>query len=356
MSALILFLGGLSILIIVHELGHFYSARWLKVRVDEFGIGFPPRLISHIYKDIRYSLNLLPFGGFVRIYGENGEGENEQNSFSSRPAYQRLLILGAGVGMNLVSAWVLFSIGAAVGTPEMVDGTSEGVPVSITGVAPSSPAESAGLRLGDKIIEMSSDEISLRVESERDVSDFVAAHRGEQIRITVRRNKEMVSLSATPRVNAPEGEGSLGIIMGRIVLTRVPWYQAPIAGARDTYYAVSAVFIGLGTIIRDLIFSQSVPAEVAGPVGIYFFGRDVQRLGLAYILGFFAMLSANLAVLNALPIPALDGGRMFFILLEKIKGRRINVMVEHYAHAAGFILLIVLILLVTYQDIIKRIG
>lgn len=353
MAALLLLIISLSTLIIVHELGHFYSARLLRIRVEEFGFGFPPRVFSRVKKGIRYSLNALPFGGFVKIYGESGEGESSPDSFTSRPAHQRLLVLAAGVLMNLAAAWVLFSFGAAIGSPDVADGHKDGVPISIIGVLPNSPAEHAGLRFGDKIMRLKSSEMDMRVVSEKDVIDFADAFRGEDVTLIIKRGGNTEEIKVVPRVSAPSGQGPIGIVMGQLITTRVPWYWAPISGAMSVWSSLKEIVIGLGSMIRELMLHGASEVPVAGPVGIYFFGRDVQRLGLAYVLQFVGMLSVNLAVLNALPIPALDGGRMFFIILEKIKGRRISATIEQYAHTVGFALLIILMALVTYKDIVN---
>lgn len=353
MTALLLLIISLSTLIIVHELGHFYSARFLRIRVEEFGFGFPPRVFSRVKKGIRYSLNILPFGGFVKIYGESGEGESSPDSFTSRPAYQRLLVLAAGVLMNLMAAWVLFTFGAGIGSPDIADGHKDGVPISIIGILPDSPAEHAGLRFGDQLIRLRSSEMDMRVASEKDVIDFADAFRGEDVTLVVKRGGNTEEITLVPRVLAPNGQGPIGIMMGQLITMRVPWYWAPVSGAVAVWSSLVSIVFGLGSMIHDLIFRGISEVPVAGPVGIYFYGRDVQRLGIAYVLQFVGMLSVNLAVLNALPIPALDGGRMFFIILEKIKGRRISATIEQYAHTAGFALLIILMVLVTYKDIVN---
>jgi len=351
MSTFIMLFVAISVLILVHEAGHFYTAIWLKVKVEEFGFGFPPRIFSKVKNGIRYSLNALPFGGFVKIFGEQGEGEGSPESFTSRPAWHRLFILVAGVFMNLVLAWVLFSIGAFVGTPHVSDEPSSRLPVSIINILPHSPAEQRGLRFGDQILEMRGGEISLRIEKEKDVTDFVDGFRGEEITMMIKRGTDIKEIKITPRARVPVGEGSLGISMGRLTTSRVAWYQAPLVGAKTLWQTLVAIVSGLGFLVKELVWHGRGDVAVSGPVGIYFFGRDVQALGLSYILQFVGMLSVNLAVLNALPIPALDGGRMFFILIEKIRGIRMNPTTEARAHTIGFALLILLMAAVTYKDI-----
>ncbi|MBI2056102.1 MAG: RIP metalloprotease RseP [Candidatus Sungbacteria bacterium] len=350
----------ISVLILVHEWGHFYSARKLGVKVEEFGIGFsgrefgfrfPPKLATVVRSGVRYTLNPLPFGGFVKIFGEHGEDENKPESFASRPIWQRVLIIGAGVLMNFVLAWVLFSGGAILGVPEL--GDESGGPVSIVGVLPNSPAEKAGLKFGDAIVEMRAQDLTLRVEAEKDVRDFIQAYRGEEIMLFVKRGQEVLEIKAVPRAEVPEGEGPLGVALGYLTLRRTPWYLAPVEGAKMLGRSTVAVLEGFGMLLRDLLTTGKTSAEVSGPVGIFFFADDTRMLGIAYFLQFVGILSVNLAILNVLPIPALDGGRLFFLLLEKIKGTKINPQTENIVHGIGFLVLIVLMVLITYKDIAR---
>lgn len=343
----------ISLLILVHEWGHFYSARRLGVKVEEFGFGFPPRLISRVKGGVRYSLNLLPFGGFVKIFGEQGEGETDQDSFASRPAWQRFIILAAGVFMNFLLAWFVFTLGASIGVPQMGGEKDDGVPVSIIAVASASPAERSGLKFGDQILEMRAPGISLRIESEDDIRNFVDAYRGEDIKIILRRGGALQEITVVPRVDFPEGEGPLGVALARIVVRSVPWYLAPLEGAKTLTRSVVATTEGLLIVFRDLFTEGKVPDEISGPIGIFFFADDTRSLGLSYFIQFVGILSVNLAVLNFLPIPALDGGRIFFLIIEKIKGSRVSLKFESTAHTMGFVLLIILMVLVTYHDVMR---
>lgn len=356
MITLILVFLVISILILVHEWGHFYAARKLGVKVEEFGFGFPPRIFARVKNGVRYSFNLLPFGGFVKIFGEHGEGENNTESFASRPARQRFLILAAGVGMNLLLAWVFFSAGAAIGLPKIAEG-DENIPVSIIAVIPGSPAHNSGLKVGDKILEMRASPpaggFSLRIEKEEDIRDFADAYRGEEVILAVKRGEEILELKAVPRKDAPEGEGPLGIALARLTLKKTPLLLSPLEGAKTLAFSIGAVGYGLAAIIGNLITEGSAGAAVSGPVGIFFFAEDSRALGIAYFLQFAGLLSVNLAILNFLPIPALDGGRALFLVFEKIKGKRVNPHLENVFHTVGFVLLVLLMLLVTYKDIAR---
>lgn len=353
MVTLIFVFVAVSILVLVHEWGHFYSARMLGVRVEEFGFGFPPKLFSRVKNGIRYSFNALPFGGFVKIFGEHGESEGDHDSFVSRPAWQRFIILGAGVFMNFVLAWIVFSVAAAVGLPQAGDAPAGGTPVSIIGVLPSSPAEQVGLKFGDQILEMRSYETSLRIESEKDVRDFVDAYRGEEVVLILRRAEAIREVRVTPRTQSPDGEGPLGIALARLTLVKTPWYLAPVEGFVTLMRSIRAVVSGFFSILSEIVVSGKTSVAVSGPVGIFFFAEDTRTLGIAYFLQFIGMLSVNLGVINFLPIPALDGGRILFLAIEKIKGRRVNPNVENIIHTVGFAFLILLMVLVTYKDLIK---
>ncbi|MBI3442521.1 MAG: site-2 protease family protein [Candidatus Sungbacteria bacterium] len=359
MLTLIYIIIAISALILVHEWGHFFVSRKLGVGVEEFGFGFPPRLISRMKNGVRYSINVLPFGGFVKIFGERGEGEQDQRSFASRPAWQRIAILGAGVGMNLVLAWVLFSAGAAIGVPHAiesgrnvgVDNSGKQIPVSIIGVMPHSPAEQAGLKIGDQILEIRTPEISLRIESEDDVRNSVDAYRGEEITLVTRRGKDIQEVKTVPRTAAPDNEGPLGIAMARLKTVRAPWYLVPLEGLNMLVQSVVAILAGFGFIIKELVLRHAQSVPVSGPVGIYQYASETRQFGFTYFLQFVGILSVNLAILNALPIPALDGGRILFIFLEKIKGKKVNPKLENMIHTAGFAVLVLLMIVVTYRDI-----
>ena len=342
----------ISILILIHEAGHFYAARFFKVKVEEFGFGFPPRVFSVMRRGIRYSFNALPFGGFVKIFGEHGEGEENRESFAARPGWQRFLILGAGVGMNAALAWMLFSAAAGIGLPRAGD-TAAGVPVSIIAVMPDSPADAAGLKLGDEIMELGSRTATVVVSSEDDVSAFTRAHRGEEITVVVLRAGEIRSINATLRGDTGPDEGPLGIAMGRLGVVRVPLYRAPVEGAKMLWWSTGVIVFGFADILRELLFEWNTNIPVAGPIGIFVMGADIGVLGISYFLQFIALISVNLAVLNVLPIPALDGGRIFFVAIEKLKGSRINPRFENAAHATGFVFLLLLLMLVTYKDVMR---
>lgn len=348
----ILFIGLLLVLVIVHEWGHFMAAKKAGCTVEEFGFGFPPRLFSFMWHGTRYSLNALPIGGFVKIEGENmGETNPAPTSFASKSAPWRIIILSAGVIMNVVLAAVLLSVQAGLGTPAVVTDENASnlsdLHTYILELSPHSPADEAGIQPFDRIVKIG-DVSHPTIEA---VQDFTKAHTGQEISLELERGGQHVTISLVPRVNPPEGEGALGVSLAATGLTKVPWYQAPLAGMIKTGQMVVAIGRQFGIIIYQLVVERSVTPSLTGPIGIAVYTNEVAKLGTSYFLEFAAMISLNLAIINILPLPALDGGRILFVLFELIFRRRLPNKIESWAHTAGFALLIGLMILVTLKDV-----
>ncbi len=326
------------------------------MRVDEFGFGFPPRLFGKQWGETLYSFNLLPFGGFVKIWGEDDiEGTGNPRNFASRSAWDRFLVLAAGVFMNFILAYILFTAGHAIGVPSMVNAgeTGRDVVVRVVEVIPGSPAAEAGLQSGDSILALISlsDETALISEIAQ-VQDFVKMQAGARITMVVERANEELHVPVTLRKEALAGEGLLGIAMAKIGIVRTPWYRAPWEGLLTAISTTRFVAEGLVFFFANL-FDSDVISSVAGPVGIAQVAGEASALGFVYLLQLVAVLSVNLAVLNMLPIPALDGGRVLFLIVEKLRGKPIGMHISQFAHTAGFIALIFLMLVVTYFDLTK---
>ncbi|KKU52954.1 MAG: hypothetical protein A3H69_05105 [Candidatus Sungbacteria bacterium RIFCSPLOWO2_02_FULL_47_9] len=349
----------IAILVLVHEWGHFWTARKLKIKVEEFGFGFPPRVGGITKNGILYSLNLLPLGGFVKIFGEGGEGEGNPESFISRPVWQRFVVIGAGVFMNLVLAWVLFSFGAGLGTPSIIDEENAeeagGAGVTIIGVVPKSPADAGGIQFGDVVTRLENLDTSAAadVKKVQELQDFIANNAGHKIKMGIKRGSAVVEVTAVPRVNPPEGEGSLGISIALVGIVRAPWYTAPWEGAKRVVISLENIVSGFYSLFKDLFASGKVSVDVSGPVGIFVVAGQAGQLGFAYFLNLIAVLSVNLAFLNAMPIPALDGGRILFLAIEKVRGVKVNQRIEQMVHTIGFVVLILLMLAITYRDLTR---
>jgi regulator of sigma E protease len=362
----VLLLVFLVVLVVIHELGHFIVARRAKVRVHEFGIGFPPRakVLGTDSKGTEYTLNWLPIGGFVRLEGEEGESV-EKDAFVTQPLRTRLTILLAGVVMNVVLAVIVFSFIAAFADP-VAD-------VRIGEVQPNTPAATAGLvgshiigkdaeghnlydDTGDVIIAVDGQRFPVfdRIEDITPSISYLRAHAGQQVTLTVRNAAgEVRDVTVTLRVPGPN-EGPLGIVLNpRLVsgeITHDP-LTALTLGARRTVDAATVVLRGLGQLITNF-----TNPPISGPVGMVDIIGQVRSIGQPiYLLWLFGVLSANLAVVNVLPFPPLDGGRAAVAIIQKASGNRISVAAERLAYLTGFVLLMALLVWVTFFDI-QRLG
>lgn len=341
----------LILLIILHELGHFLVAKKFGVKVEEFGIFLPPRLYGRQFGETIYSINLIPFGAFVRVQGEEGDVSLEDiRSFSNKPIWQRVLIVVGGVVAFWVVAAVLLSFIMWLGFPVAVSDEDNGSlinpRVQIAQVSQGSPAESAGLRVGDTI---------LQFDKVKEVRDFTEQYKGEEITLTIERGKEVFDVALIPRVSPPEGEGAMGVALARVAEKSYPWYQAPIKGIEATFRLTGAIITGLAGLLGRLITGQGLPpgAQLMGPVGIGALLTQFVQLGIAQYLHFIAVISIYLAIFNILPIPALDGGKLIFLGIEKIKGRPVNHKIEQRVTAFFFAFLLLMIVLVTVRDIAR---
>ncbi|MFA7209085.1 MAG: RIP metalloprotease RseP [Parcubacteria group bacterium] len=371
MVTIILFIVILGVLIFVHELGHFVTARRNGVKADEFGFGFPPRMAGFVRdeetgkfkfvwgnKDIEskhtvYSINWIPLGGFVKIKGEDGSGVAEPDSFAAKKAWPRIKILAAGVVMNLVFAWFAISLSLMIGAPEAIDynaGTDvPGSKIQISQIMPGSPAERAGLKIGDEIIKSSDGRVVFGNIS--DFQNFNKINSNKEVGFDVKRGDEIIPIRATPEEK--DGQGVIGVSLVQTVVVKYPAYQAVWKGAIAVYDLTILILVSLGGILASIFTGHGVGADVSGPIGIAILTKQVAALGFVHILQFAAMLSINLAIINALPIPALDGGRIMFILIEKVKGSPISQKAEQSMHTVGFMLLILLMIAVTLRDVFK---
>lgn len=428
MLTVIVFIIILGVLIFVHELGHFVTARRNGIRASEFGFGFPPRIVGFQFltgkkhrekievesvrvektdikladneeiiqetitekmrkvdevvpvrkwriiwgnrdgdseremKDLSearenkyeggtvYSINWIPLGGFVKIKGEGGEDKDDKDSFAGRPAWTRIRVLAAGVIMNFILAWLLIAVVFMIGAPVAIDSTTAGNPASkiqISEVISDSPASAMGLQVGDEILKNNN------FKTLEEVQNYINSHKGQEIILQVKRGNQILNLKGIPRVDAPAGQGALGVGLAETVVVRYSFFQAIWKGLTTMLNLILAMLLALYGILKHLIMGQGVGADVAGPVGIAVLTKQVTTLGLIYVLQFAALLSINLGIINILPIPALDGGRILFILIEKIKGSPVSQKTEQLFHTVGFILLIMLMILVTFRDVMK---
>jgi regulator of sigma E protease len=347
----------LLVLVILHELGHFFVAKKFNVKVEEFGIGLPPRLFGKKFGETLYSFNLLPFGAFVRLYGEEGEEEKEkQRSFSQKAIWQRMgIVLGGIVAFWLVAA-LIFSFLMTVGAPSVVEDsttTAKNPQVHIAGIAGNSPAQQAGLKAGDIIKQFSVDGSQFPIDKMEQVRKLAEQYKGQEVSLTIQRGKETFRIALVPRMNPPNGEGPLGISLVRVGLISYPWWQAPFRGIQATIEQSWNVLQGWKIILINLFHEGSLPkgAQLSGPVGILFLFAQAAQNGIPYFLQFLAIIAIYLAFFNALPIPAVDGGKFFFLFLEALRKKPLPRELEQKITFAFFLALIVLFIVVTMKDI-----
>jgi regulator of sigma E protease len=306
-----------------------------------------------------YSINAIPLGGFVKIYGEEGEGSNSSRSFASRKPNEKAKILFAGVMMNFMLTVFLFSLGNFIGLPSAIDENQidqyHNAKLQITAVSPDAPASSAGLTTGDFVISLRSidGKIVQPINRPSVFQAFVDSEKGKQITVVVQRGGTNLEFSLVPRANPPAGQGPLGVELATVAKISLPWYRAIWQGFIDTINLIWLLLVVLFGLIKNLIVSGKAGVDIVGPVGIYTLTGQAASMGFIYLLQLTAILSINLAVINAFPFPALDGGRALFLMIEKIKGSPINQKTQNLIHSIGFALLILLIVAITYRDIVR---
>ena len=344
-------------LMIIHEFGHFIIAKKFGVRVDEFGIGYPPRIFGKKIGETIYSINWLPLGAFVRIYGEEG-GVDDYRSFMGLKIWKRVLIIIGGVAAFWIAAIIIFSIVFAMGTDlpvqdQNVQGLTN-VRVSVVDVVGKSPAEVAGLKVGDVLLQVG----DVKIDKVKDFQDFTKAHAGEQVDIKIKRGGKIFDVLLTPRANPPAGQGSVGIGLERMatLIKKTSWYMAPVQGVAYTWQTTVSSLSGLYKVFSDLFSGKGAPqgASFAGPLGITIFLANAASYGLGFFLYFIGIIAVLVAVFNLFPIPALDGGKLIFLLIEKIKGKPVSAKIEQNITVVFFVLLITLSLFITIRFDIPR--
>lgn len=342
---IIIFIAVLLVTVIAHEWGHFWTAKRFGMLVEEFGFGIPPRLWAKKKGETTYSINALPFGGFVKIAGENGieEGKDTTRQFESKPWYAQAIVLVAGVICNLILAIILFTISYSIGTPTI---TETGVP-TVVSVAAKSPTEAAGVRVGDKVISITKQGKTL---TSLDTESIKGLINSEEVpfSMVIQRSGEQQTVQITPKKE--QGVVRAGIGVAPIATERLSIVDAFVRAVEQTFIVAKNIFTTLGGLIASL-FSHKNVGGLIGPVGLAQEVRHASDIGFSYLLAFTALISVNLAVLNILPFPALDGGRLIIVLLERCTRKKFSKRIVGIIHAAGFLFLIGLMLVLSVGDI-----
>ena len=351
---------GLAVLILGHEAGHFFAAKFFGMKVDEFGFGFPPRIKAWRFADkaslnrvrdkqdkkgeTEYSFNWLPFGGFVKIAGEEEQitnpkklqslpPEEKRRYFLFRPAHQRLIVIASGVFVNFIIGWLMISFVLMAGTPNLL---------LISEVQSGSPAQKAGILAGDIIKNYSSSE---------DFIGFINNRRGEPVTLDIIRGNKNLSITAIPRISNLENQGALGVVFSETGMRRQGFLSALSGGFNESLFICRETLAAFYQLFENLLLHGSILAGVVGPVGIFSVAEQTGRIGLIYLAQLIGLISLNLAVINLIPFPALDGGRIFLIIVEKVKGSPVSIKIQSIINGAGFAFLIFLMVLITIRDV-----
>ncbi|MFB6212239.1 MAG: RIP metalloprotease RseP [Candidatus Magasanikbacteria bacterium] len=341
---------GLSLLVLIHEFGHFSAAKIFDLKVEEFGFGFPPKLFSKKWGETEYSFNLFPLGGFVKIYGEDkmevDDMEEPERSLVFQPTWKKSIIMLAGIVMNIVLGWLAISLVFMSGIPQHL---------AVAKVSPESPAKKAGLRVGDIITKVEGPQETLKdpISAEAFINNIDQNPTAQYV-LTIKRGDETVTRKITGRSDPPKGKGNLGIALTNMGVPQKSFLQSFVSGARSTVRTLYAIFSAFVGLIKSVFSTpQTAIQGLTGPVGIFVLAKEAGELGIAYLTQLIALISLNLAVLNLIPFPALDGGRLVMAWIEKIKGSPISRKVQASINLIGFALLIILLIFITFRDITK---
>jgi regulator of sigma E protease len=342
-------------LAILHEFSHFIVAKKSGVFIEEFGIGYPPRIFGKKFGETVYSINLLPFGAFVKLAGEL-ERLKDKRSFSAQPIFKRFLIAFAGVLSFWIISAIIFSILFCFGNPVAISDEEDSFispKVQVAQVASDSPAEKAGLKIGDTIKEFKIKNEKFKIEKVKELQELTQKYKGEKVILTIERGKEIFEVEIVPRVSPPAGEGPMGISLVRTAIKKYPWPKAIWQGISTTRELTLAIILGYFQAIKNVFQGLPSGIQMMGPVGIFYLTIQAGRLGLNYFFNFLALISIYLAIFNVLPIPAVDGGKILFLAIEAVKKKPVSQETEQKITAFFFGLLILIAILVTIKDITR---
>lgn len=351
----IIFLIVLAVLVFVHELGHFLFAKWSGIRVDAFALGFGPKLFSWTKGETTYRLNLIPFGGYVKIFGENPDdkslnGPDSARSFVHKNRFRQVAVLFAGVLFNFVFAWLIyvsvFTTGITVSTQEFADYSKyfKNERVIILEIKDGSPAEKAGLKIGD---------VPLDFKSVKELQDTIASGQGKPFSLKYLRDNKAEQVLVTPVKGIIDDKYAIGIAMNEVADANLPFLSSVWIGLQYTGIMIHQTAFGLFYFVTDIFRGHADFSSVAGPIGIAGIVGSAADVGFTYLLMITALISINLGVINLIPFPALDGGRILFVLIEGIIRRPIPAKFTNTVNLVGFALLMLLMVVVTFKDVLR---
>lgn len=364
--SVVIFIIILALLIIVHEFGHFIVAKKGGIRVDEFGLGYPPKAKTLFRRNgTDFTLNWLPFGGFVKIFGENPDDESlngihKNSAFVNKPKLLQAAVLFAGPAFNFIFAWIIILISLFVGLPTTINDSMQERFVSnqatiVVGVAPGSPAEAAGLAVGDKISSVEIGSTNYDRISTEDLRNLVIANPEETFVVNYTRIDAETTVEIKPELDVETGEKLLGVGIDNYGIYKPSFWQAIPDSFKFTGSMIANISGALWGLIKGMFVGGADISNLTGPIGIVGLVGDASKLGLVYLLTFTALISINLGIINLIPFPALDGGRLLFLAIERIKGGRVNHKVLNLVNFVGFAALILLMLFISYKDIARLI-
>ena len=358
-ASILIFLVALSVLVLAHELGHFVVAKKFGVKVKEFGFGFPPRLFGKKLGETEYTINAIPLGGFVRLKGEDDSERNDRDSFSAQGYIHRIIILVAGILMNFILAWLIFSGVYVFGSPveltgdNLADAQISNRQVIVAQVLLDSGAATAGIKINDVIKSINNQNVT----DANTVKQITSRVINKDLNVTVERGSTKLSFVVTPQIiPGSNNRLGLGVALADVATIKYPWYLAPLKGLQTTVMMASEIVLTIKELIIRLFRPGVSQLAVAGPVGIAMMAREAQSAGMTSFLQFIAILSVNLGMINLLPIPALDGGRLAVLVVSKLRGKNFSMHFERIFHLVGFILLMILVVYVTYNDIVRLVN
>jgi regulator of sigma E protease len=368
--SLLIFIAILIALIWVHELGHFSVAKLFGIRVDEFAIGFPPRLFKVQYGETVYTFNLILVGGFVRIHGENPDdvapGERDPRALTSKNRGVQAAVMLAGIAFNLIFAWVALSAGYMAGMPARASDTALGPltapKVLIGAVRPDSPADRAGIKPGDAIARIQTgtellDTSTLSTTRQADVvQNFITQHQDESLVITLVRDGKEETVLAKPEAGVVEGRKVIGVEFGDVGILRLPPHLALVQGAIAFKDMTLATAVGLGSFFGQILVGQPDLSQVSGPIGIAGIGSDAVKAGFGTAAVVAALISINLALINLLPIPGLDGGRLLVLGIEAVIRRPVAPKIVNTLMLVGLAFIVILMVVVSVNDVVRLVG